>query len=188
MNLLDILIGIILALAGIAGYYWGLVRQILALAGLAAGLAVAGRYGSDAADALMSFTASRAVAEVGGALTLLALVSGSASLLASLLQLYVGLIVFGKPRPWAGRGAGCRACRAADHGAGAGHPGVSAGAVGDDGARLNAGIAADADCGDSDGIAVASCVVRSGGGPLPPHPPCPLLPQGEQGEFGHPDA
>ena len=96
MNFLDILIGIILALAGIAGYYWGLVRQILALAGLAAGLAVAGRYGSDAADALMSFTASRAVAEVGGALTLLALVSGSASLLASLLQLYVGLIVFGK--------------------------------------------------------------------------------------------
>jgi membrane protein required for colicin V production len=95
MNFLDILIGIILALAGIAGYYWGLVRQILALAGLAAGLAVAGRYGSDAADALMSFTASRAVAEVGGALTLLALVSGSASLLASLLQLYVGLIVFG---------------------------------------------------------------------------------------------
>jgi membrane protein required for colicin V production len=95
MNLLDILIGIILALAGIAGYYWGLVRQILALAGLAAGLAVAGRYGSDAADALISFTASRAVAEVGGALTLLALVSGSASLLASLLQLYVGLIVFG---------------------------------------------------------------------------------------------
>ena len=95
MNFLDILIGIILTLAGIAGYYWGLVRQILALAGLAAGLAVAGRYGSDAADALMSFTASRAVAEVGGALTLLALVSGSASLLASLLQLYVGLIVFG---------------------------------------------------------------------------------------------
>ena len=95
MNFLDILIGIILALAGIAGYYWGLVRQILALAGLAAGLAVAGRYGSDAADALISFTASRAVAEVGGALTLLALVSGSASLLASLLQLYVGLIVFG---------------------------------------------------------------------------------------------
>jgi len=95
MNFLDILIGIILALAGIAGYYWGLVRQILALAGLAAGLAVAGRYGSDAANALMSFTASRAVAEVGGALTLLALVSGSASLLASLLQLYVGLIVFG---------------------------------------------------------------------------------------------
>ena len=95
MNILDILIGIILALAGIAGYYWGLVRQILALAGLAAGLAVAGRYGSDAADALISFTASRAVAEVGGALTLLALVSGSASLLASLLQLYVGLIVFG---------------------------------------------------------------------------------------------
>ena len=95
MNFLDILIGIILTLAGIAGYYWGLVRQILAVAGLAAGLAVAGRYGSDAADALISFTASRAVAKVGGALTLLALVSGSASLLASLLQLYVGLIVFG---------------------------------------------------------------------------------------------
>ena len=96
MNFLDILIGIILTLAGIAGYYWGLVRQILALAGLAAGLAVASQYGSDAADALMSFTANRAAAEVGGALTLLALVSGGASLLASLLQLYVGLIVFGK--------------------------------------------------------------------------------------------
>ena len=43
MNILDILIGIILALAGIAGYYWGLVRQILALAGLAAGAAADGR-------------------------------------------------------------------------------------------------------------------------------------------------
>ncbi|MGQ9548211.1 MAG: CvpA family protein [Roseiflexus sp.] len=96
MNLLDILIGIILALAGIAGYYWGLVRQILALAGLAAGLAVAGRYGSAAADALMSFIEYRAAAEVVAALVLLALVSGSASLLASLLQLYVGLIIFGK--------------------------------------------------------------------------------------------
>lgn len=96
MNLLDILIGIILALACIAGYYWGLVRQTLALTGLVAGLAVAGRYGLAAADALMSFTSSRVVAEAGGALVLLALVSGSASLLASLIQLYVGLIVFGK--------------------------------------------------------------------------------------------
>jgi membrane protein required for colicin V production len=96
MNLLDILIGIVLALAGIAGYYWGLVRQILALAGLVAGLAVAGRYGSDAADALMSFVNDRAIAEIGGALALLTLVSGAASLLASLLQLYVGLIIAGR--------------------------------------------------------------------------------------------
>jgi membrane protein required for colicin V production len=96
MNLLDILIAIILALAGIAGYYWGVVRQLLALAGLAAGLAVAGRYGSLAADALMSFVDNRAIAGVGGALIMLALVSGTASLIASLLQLYVGLIVFGK--------------------------------------------------------------------------------------------
>ncbi len=106
MNLLDILIGIILALACITGYYWGLVRQILALTGLVAGLAVAGRYGSAAADALMSFTSSRAVAEAGGALVLLALVSGSASLLASLIQIYVGLIVFGKLDHWLGAALG----------------------------------------------------------------------------------
>lgn len=96
MNLLDIVIAIILALAGIAGFYWGIVRQLLALAGLVAGVAVAGRYGSLAADALMSFVDDRAVAEIGGALILLTLVSGSASLIASLLQLYVGLIIFGK--------------------------------------------------------------------------------------------
>ncbi len=96
MNLLDVLIVIILALAGAAGIYWGIVRQLLALAGLAAGLAVAGRYGALAADALMSFVARRDIAEIGGALILLALVSGTASLIASLLHLYVGLIVFGK--------------------------------------------------------------------------------------------
>lgn len=102
MSLLDIVIAIILALAGIAGYYWGVVRQLLALAGLAAGLAVAGRYGALAADALMSFVDDRAVAEIGGALILLALVSGSASLLASLLQLYVGLMIAGKTDHGAG--------------------------------------------------------------------------------------
>ncbi|ABU59775.1 Colicin V production protein [Roseiflexus castenholzii DSM 13941] len=96
MNLLDILIAIVLTLAGIAGYYWGVARQLLALAGLAAGVAVAGRYGTLAADALMSFVEDRAAAEVGGALILLALVSGSASLIASLLHLYVGLIIGGK--------------------------------------------------------------------------------------------
>ncbi len=96
MNVLDILIGVILALAGIAGYYWGIVRQVLALAGLAAGIAVAGRYGSSAADALMSFLDDRAIAEIGGALILLALVGGTASLIASLLQLYVGLLIAGK--------------------------------------------------------------------------------------------
>lgn len=96
MNLLDILIGIILILATLAGFYWGLVRQVLALTGLVAGLAVAARYGSLAADALTSFVNDRATAEICGALILLALVSGTASLLASLLQLYVGLIVAGK--------------------------------------------------------------------------------------------
>ncbi|MFQ3632872.1 CvpA family protein [Roseiflexus sp.] len=103
MNLIDFLIGVILALAGIAGYYWGIVRQVLALAGLVAGIAVAGRYGSSAADALMSFVDDRAIAEIGGALILLALVGGTASLTASLLQMYVGLMIAGK----------------ADHGAGA---------------------------------------------------------------------
>lgn len=102
MNLLDVLIVIILALAGAAGIYWGIVRQLLALAGLAAGLAVAGRYGALAADALMSFVARRDIAEIGGALILLALVSGSASLLASLLQLYVGLMIAGKTDHGAG--------------------------------------------------------------------------------------
>ncbi len=102
ISLLDIVIAIILALAGIAGYYWGVVRQLLALAGLAAGVAVAGRYGALAADALMSFVDDRAVAEIGGALILLALVSGSASLIASLLQLYVGLMIAGKTDHGAG--------------------------------------------------------------------------------------
>lgn len=96
MGVLDIGIGMLLVLAGALGFYWGVLRQMLALAGLAAGLAVAGRYGSAVSDALASFVNDPAVAGAGGRLALLVAVSGMASLLASLLQLYVGLLFLGR--------------------------------------------------------------------------------------------
>ncbi len=96
MDIVDLGIGMALILAGALGLYWGVLRQMVALAGLAAGLAVAGRYGSAAGDALGSFVNDPAVAGAGGTLAVLAAVSGTASLLASLVHLYAGLLFLGR--------------------------------------------------------------------------------------------
>lgn len=91
MSVLDIAIVLILTLACAAGIYWGALRQALALTGLVAGLAVAGRYGGAAGDAMTSYIADPAVAAIVGYSIPFVAVSGGASFLASLLHLAVGL-------------------------------------------------------------------------------------------------
>lgn len=93
MNLLDAAIVIVLLLAGAAGLYWGMLRQVIALAALIAGLAAVGRYGGAAGDALVSYVADPAMAAVGGALIPLAAIAGGGSLLASALHEYAGLLL-----------------------------------------------------------------------------------------------
>jgi membrane protein required for colicin V production len=95
MNTLDYTILIGGALFIILGIYWGLIRQVLSLVGLVVGVAMAGRYGPDVADWLSSFVADPVFAGAFGFIAVLLLVSAAASLVASLLRIFVGLLFLG---------------------------------------------------------------------------------------------
>jgi membrane protein required for colicin V production len=95
MNYLDYAILIGAALFTLLGIYWGLIRQVLALAGLLVGVAMAGRYGPDVAAWLSSFIADPLLAGALGFLAVLLLVSAAASLVASMLRVFAGLLFLG---------------------------------------------------------------------------------------------
>jgi membrane protein required for colicin V production len=95
MNSIDTLIVVVVLLFGVLGIYWGLIRQVLAITGLIAGVVVASRYGATVADALSSFIPSDTLAQALGFLIVLGAVSGTASLLATLLRRFVGLLFLG---------------------------------------------------------------------------------------------
>jgi membrane protein required for colicin V production len=95
MNSLDYTILIGGALFIILGIYWGLIRQVLSLVGLVVGVAMAGRYGPDVADWLSSFVADPIFAGAFGFIAVLLLVSAAASLIASLLRIFAGLLFLG---------------------------------------------------------------------------------------------
>jgi membrane protein required for colicin V production len=77
------------------GVYWGLIRQVLAITGLIVGVAMAGRFGPDVAAWLSSFIAEPGLAGVIGFAAVLLLVSTIASLIASLLRIFAGLLFLG---------------------------------------------------------------------------------------------
>jgi membrane protein required for colicin V production len=91
----DIMILIVLLLFAALGMYWGLIRQVLALAGLVFGVIVAGRFGSEVGGWLTSFVADDRLAQVLGFLLTFLAISMLASLLASLLRFFVGLLFLG---------------------------------------------------------------------------------------------
>lgn len=95
MNGLDYTLLIGAGLFVLLGAYWGLIRQLIAIVGLVVGVALAGRYGPEVAAWLSSFIADPTVAGVLGFLGVLLLVSALASLVASLLRLFVGLLFLG---------------------------------------------------------------------------------------------
>jgi membrane protein required for colicin V production len=95
MNTIDIAIVVVLLVSGALGIYWGLIRQILAIAGVLAGVVLAGRYAPFAADALASFVNDGVLAQGLGFLLVFLAVSGFASLVASLLHELVGLSFLG---------------------------------------------------------------------------------------------
>ncbi|RRR67454.1 MAG: CvpA family protein [Candidatus Viridilinea halotolerans] len=95
MNGLDLIILIVLGLFFTLGLYWGLIRQVLAVVGLIVGVMVAGRFGGNVADWLSSFISDPMVTGALGFLGLLMLVSSIASLIASILHTFVGLLFLG---------------------------------------------------------------------------------------------
>jgi membrane protein required for colicin V production len=95
MNSLDLTVLIGAGVFVLLGVYWGLIRQVLAIMGLIVGVAMAGRFGPDVADWLSSFIADPQLAGVIGFAAVLLLVSAVASLIASLLRIFIGLLFLG---------------------------------------------------------------------------------------------
>lgn len=98
MTILDWgLIGIMLWYT-VLGYYWGTIRQLLALAGLITAIAIAGRIYPSVTDLLISLipaTAPGFISVLAFLLSLLA-VTGLVSAIASWLRLKVGLLFLGR--------------------------------------------------------------------------------------------
>ncbi|XSG77711.1 CvpA family protein [Herpetosiphon llansteffanensis] len=98
MTILDwVLIGIMLWYT-VLGYYWGTIRQLLALAGLITAIAIAGRIYPSVTDLLISLipaTAPGFISVLAFLLSLLA-ITGLVSAIASWLRLKVGLLFLGR--------------------------------------------------------------------------------------------
>ena len=92
MNSVDVAIVIVILVSGALGIYWGVLRQVLAIGGVLAGAVTAGRYSHAVADSLMSFIADAGLARALGFSLIFVLVSGTVSLVASLMHRYAGLL------------------------------------------------------------------------------------------------
>lgn len=95
MNNLDLALLIGAGIFTLLGVYWGLIRQVLSIIGLLVGVAMGGRYGPDVASWLSSFVSQPALAGVLGFIAVVLLVSAVASLIASVLRIFVGLLFLG---------------------------------------------------------------------------------------------
>lgn len=91
----DIAILLMVVLFTTLGFYWGAIRQLLAITGLLASFVVAGRYGTVVAGMLESFVPQRSFAMLMAVMLIMMAVNGSASLAASLIQHFAGLIALG---------------------------------------------------------------------------------------------
>ena len=95
MNTLDTVLVVVLVISAALGLYWGVIRQLLSVAGLIAGIVLATRYGGRVAGALSSFISNDMATQVLGFLFVLIAVSALASLLATILRRSVGLLFLG---------------------------------------------------------------------------------------------
>jgi len=95
MNVIDILVIALVLVSGVLGLYWGIIRQVLAIVGLLAGIALAGRYGVNVAEWLSSFVNDTRAADVLGFVAVFLGVTALVSLLASLLHRLAGLLFLG---------------------------------------------------------------------------------------------
>lgn len=103
MNGLDIVILVVVVLGTVLGAYWGLIRQVLSIAGLMAGIAIAGRNYQTIADALSGvLPGAPDLLNLVGFLLVMMVVSLVVSVVATGLRLFVGLLFLG----WLDHGLG----------------------------------------------------------------------------------
>lgn len=89
---------VVLIMAGLftlLGLYWGLIRQVLAVVGLVVGVIVAGRTSPEVTIWLSSFWPDPITAGAVAFFGILFLVSAIASLVASVLRVFIGLLFLG---------------------------------------------------------------------------------------------
>jgi len=95
MVIVDIAILLLVVVFTTLGFYWGAIRQLLAITGLLASFVVAGRYGMSVAVLIEPSVANRSYAMLIAVMLIMMAVNGSASLAASLIQQFAGLIALG---------------------------------------------------------------------------------------------
>lgn len=97
MNGLDLALIVVVGLCTLLGTYWGLIRQVLALGGLVAGIGIAGRNYLALADILAGIAPSAApnLLNLIAYFLIILLVSLAVSLVATILRLFVGLLFLG---------------------------------------------------------------------------------------------
>jgi membrane protein required for colicin V production len=95
MGTTDTAILVIIGFCTLLGLYWGLIRQVLAVAGLLAGITLATLYERDLATIFSSVITNDTLGRAIAFVLIMLIVSGIASLIASLLRKLVGLIFLG---------------------------------------------------------------------------------------------
>ena len=91
----DLIMAAVIGFCGLLGLYWGLIRQVLSLVGLLAGLALATAHYLEVADLLSSLISNTTIAQALAFALIVISVNSAASLLASLIRRFVGLLFLG---------------------------------------------------------------------------------------------
>lgn len=93
--MVDVFVVLTVALFAVLGFYWGAIRQLLAVMGLLASLVVSGRFAFVIADVFEQYTLERPYAMLLAVLCIMVGVGGTTSVLASLIHQFFGLIALG---------------------------------------------------------------------------------------------
>lgn len=95
MSGIDTTILVVVLFCGVMGLYWGIIRQVLSVVGFVAGVILAATYERDVADLLSSWVTENTLARVIAFILIMIAVSGTVSLIASLLHKLAGLLFLG---------------------------------------------------------------------------------------------
>ncbi|MFM2308854.1 MAG: hypothetical protein RLY87_975 [Chloroflexota bacterium] len=95
MVLVDLIVVVFVSFYAVMGFYWGAIRQLIAVTSVVAAFVVVGRTGIGLSHFIALMTKNEQLALIGAVLIILLLINGTASLGASIIQQRYGLIAFG---------------------------------------------------------------------------------------------
>ena len=106
MNWLDILLLVLIAVGGLAGYRFGLVQAATTLASLVVGAVLASRYGEELEPLLSPFTDSVNAQQVAGFLLVLLVVVVAGMVVSTFVKRLLGMVMLGWVNQLAGLAMG----------------------------------------------------------------------------------